>query len=84
MASDVSVDYAALEMSARESFARELPTLMAERPDEWVAYRGQERLGFATSKTELDQRLLAEGLDLDEFIVFCIEPQDDEYEMGMG
>jgi hypothetical protein len=84
MASDLSVDYGALEMAAREAFKRELPALMAQRPDEWVSYRGDQRLGFAKTKTELYQQHMAEGMDMDEFMVFCIEPQCEKYEMGMG
>ena len=63
MASDLSVDYGALEMAARDAF-EELPSLMAQRPDEWVAYRGDQRLGFRDDEDGTLPGLYGEGMDM--------------------
>ena len=68
----------ALGQQALQAFERELPGLWAERPGQWVAYQGEKRLGFATHKHELYQQCLQQGFALDEFVVFCIEPQETE------
>jgi len=66
----------ALAQQALQAFERALPVLWAERPGQWVAYRGDKQLGFAPHKHELYQQCLNQGLVLDEFVVFCIEPQE--------
>ena len=68
---------------AFRAFERELPQLWEERPGQWVAYRGEERLGFATQKHELYQRCFEQGLTLDEFFIFCIEPFEDVVYFGV-
>jgi hypothetical protein len=68
----------ALGQQALQTFERDLRGLWAERPRQWVAYRGEKRLGFALHKHELYQQCLQQGLALDEFVVFCIEPQETE------
>jgi hypothetical protein len=68
---------------AFRAFERELPQLWEERPGQWVAYRGEERLGFATQKHELYQRCFEQGLVLDEFFIFCIEPFEDVVYFGV-
>jgi hypothetical protein len=83
MASDLSVDYAALQRLSWETYQRELPTLLEERPGEWVAYRGDQRLGFGTTKTKLYQHWFSQGMTIDELFIACIEPYVGEYEMGV-
>lgn len=61
---------------SQAAFRRDLPQLLKERPWQWVAYHGQERIGFAKSNTELYQRCLARGLDWDQFVVRSIEPEE--------
>ena len=68
----------ALGQQAAEACDRDLPGLWTERPGQWVAYRGERQLGFASHKHELYQRCLESGLALDEFVVFCVEPQETE------
>ncbi len=68
---------------AFRAFERELPQLWEERPGQWVAYRGEERLGFATQKHELYQRCFEQGLAADEFFIFCIEPFEDVVYFGV-
>jgi len=83
MASDVSVDYAALQQLSLATFERELPALLIERPGEWVAYRGDQRLGIARTRTELHRQCVGHGMHVDEFLICCIEPYEDEYWMGV-
>ena len=67
-----------LHRQALEAFERDLPVLWTERPGQWIAYRGDQRLGFAAQKYEIYQECLKRGLPLEEFVVFCIEPQETE------
>jgi hypothetical protein len=71
-----------LRQQALRAFTRDLPQLWAERPGQFVAYRGERLLGFAHQKHELYQQCLQGGLKQDEFVVFCIVPQETEIVLG--
>ena len=71
-----------LHQQALDAFQRDLPSLWAERPGQWIAYRGDRQLGFAPRKHELYQQCLQEGLGREEFVIFCIEPQETEITLG--
>ena len=71
-----------LKQQALQAFERDLAQLWAERPEQWVAYRGEEQLGFAPHKHELYQQCFARGLQEDEFVIFCIEAQETEMRLG--
>jgi hypothetical protein len=71
-----------LGQQALQAFLRDLPDLYRERPGEWVAYRGAERLGFGKEQHLLYQDCLNRGFQLDEFVVFCIEPWETEIVIG--
>lgn len=71
-----------LRQQAWEAFQRDLPRLYAERPEQWVAYRGTEVVGFGAEKLTLHQDCASRGLRAEEVILFCIEPQYDEIEFG--
>lgn len=60
------------------AFLQELPRLWTERPGQWVAYQGDKQLCFAPHKHELYQQCFQRGLRGEEFVVFCIEPQESE------
>src|SRR5262245_34785704 len=60
---------------AQETFAADLPQLLLERPGQWVAYRGADRVGFATTGQELYLQCATRGYDPDEYVVRCIEPE---------
>jgi hypothetical protein len=70
------------QRQALEAFQQDLPRLWSERPGQWVAYQGSRQLGFAAQKHELYQCCFQAGLQLDEFVVFCIEPQETELFLG--
>jgi len=42
-----------LGQQALRAFERDLPRLWAERPGQWVAYKGEHLLGFAAQQHEL-------------------------------
>lgn len=67
-----------LNQTALQTFLRDLPALYRERPGEWVAYRGDEPLGFGREQHLLYRDCLARGLAPEEFVVFCIEPTETE------
>ena len=71
-----------MQQQALDAFTRDLPVLWTERPGEWVAYQGDRRLGFAAHKHELYQQCFQKGLRREEFVVFCIEPQETEITLG--
>jgi hypothetical protein len=52
------------------AFYRELPEILKERRGVWVAYHGDERIGFAQSAQELYDRCEQRGLKHGEFVVF--------------
>jgi hypothetical protein len=73
-----------LKQQALRGFERDLPRLWAERPRQWVAYQGERQLGLAAKKHELYQECYKRGLQVDEFVIFCIEPQETEMVLGPG
>ena len=62
---------------SQAAFHRDLPELlkMKGRFRQWVAYQGDQRIGFAKTKTELYQACLRRGLRRGEFVVRSIEPE---------
>jgi hypothetical protein len=71
-----------LKQQALQAFLRELPQLYAQRPGQWVAYQGDRQVGFAAYKHTLYQQCFDLGLAREEFVVFCIEPQETEMTLG--
>jgi len=61
---------------ALRTFWRDLPKLLETRSRQWVAYHGEQCLGFANSRTELWQECLERGLHPGEFLIQSIEPED--------
>jgi hypothetical protein len=60
---------------ALEMHRRDLPELIKRHADEWVAYRGAERLEFGRSKRAIYYKYLDRGLSLDELVVLGVEPE---------
>ena len=71
-----------LGQQALRAFERDLPRLWAERPGQWVAYRGEQMLGFHVQQHELYHQCFALGLTGEEFVAFCIEPLETEIWLG--
>ena len=69
-----------------ETFRRDLPRLLESHGGKWVAYRGEQRLGFGKTQTELYEQGFAHGLKADEFLVCSIEPEipDEEITWSYG
>ena len=70
------------KQQALQTFLHDLPQLWAKYPGKWVAYQGDQRIGLATQKHELYQECYQRGLQNDEFVIFCIEPQETEITLG--
>ena len=60
---------------SQAAFRRELPELMKTHSREWVAYHGDQRIGFARTQFELYDLCFRRGLHDDEFVVRSIEPE---------
>jgi hypothetical protein len=71
-------------LRAEDAFRRDLPQLLEERPGQWVAYHGHQRIGFAATKPQLYQECLNRGLPPDEFHILCIEPEMGDLMFGPG
>lgn len=70
------------KQQALKAFQRDLPQLVLQRPGQWVAYQGDHLLGFAEQKHLLYQQCFERGLQQEEFVIFCIEPQETEMTLG--
>jgi hypothetical protein len=71
-----------LKQQALRAFLRDLPHLHAQRPGQWVAYQGDRQIGFAGQKHTLYQQCFDRGLQGEEFVIFCIEPQETKITLG--
>src|SRR5436190_9140927 len=67
---------------SQEAFRRDLPRLLRSRKRyrQWVAYHGDEQIGFAATNTKLYHECYRRGLKDGEFFVRCVLPEmsDDE------
>lgn len=64
----------ALIEQAWEAFQREAPLLIPGHAGEWVAYHGEQRVGFARTRAEAWQACLDQGLPEGEFWVLNVQP----------
>ena len=71
-----------LKTQSLRAFRRDLPQLWIERPGQFVAYQGEQQLGFDCHKHRLYQQCYERGLLQDEFVIFCIEPEETEMTLG--
>lgn len=60
---------------SQAAFRRDLPDLMKTHFRHWVAYHGDERVGFGRTQFELYDLCRFRGLHEDEFVVRSIEPE---------
>jgi hypothetical protein len=72
----------AIIQQAHAAFRHALPRLWQERPGLWVAFHGEQQIGFAATKKALYEECLGRGLRRGEFLVRCIEPEIDEIHLG--
>jgi hypothetical protein len=59
---------------AEAAFLRDLPSLLNEYSNQWVAYHGDRRLGIGPAKAELYQDCLQRGFSPEELVVWNIQP----------
>ena len=73
----VEYDFTIAPMIAKSqaAFRRDLPRLLGDRYGQWVAYHGDERIGFGRSQFELYDECIRRGLRDDEFVVRVVAPE---------
>ena len=54
---------------SQAAFYRDLPGLLHEHCGEWVAYHGEERVGFAPTRVQLYEECFRRGFQEDEFYI---------------
>lgn len=59
---------------SQQAFRRDLPQLLKDHSRQWVAYHGDDRIGFGLSKRQLYQECLRRGLKPGAFAVRSVEP----------
>ena len=59
-----------------------MPQLYAQRPGQWVAYRGDRQIGFSDQQHLLYKQCFDQGLQREAFVIFCIEPQETDVWLG--
>ena len=64
-----------LVAQSQAAFRRDLPELLKKRHAQWVAYHGDECIGFGRSQIELYQQCVRRGLKDDDFVVWGITPE---------
>lgn len=68
-----------------DAFRRDLPEMLKKHRGKWVAYHGDERIGFGKTQTGLYQKCFRRALTQDDFIVgFVFEgafDPDEEFEV---
>ena len=55
------------------AFYRDLPELLKSHSRQWVAYLGDQRIGFGRTGTELYRECLRRGLNPEEFVVLFVD-----------
>lgn len=56
-----------------DAFRRDLPDMLVTHCGKWVAYHGDERIGFGNSQTELYNKCFGLGLTRDDFVVCGVD-----------
>ena len=67
-------DPPAMIVKSIAAFRRDLHELLRTQRGRWVAYHGDQRIGFGRRQTPLYQECLRQGLTPDEFVVTLVEP----------
>jgi hypothetical protein len=70
-----AVDKPALGPLALATFRRDLPRLLEERPGQWVAYYGDQLVGFAKTQLELILECERRGYRGRDYVVAPVEPE---------
>jgi hypothetical protein len=60
---------------SQQAFRRDLPQLLDKRHGWWVAYHGDERIGFGRSQLELYDECIRRSLRDDEFVIRVVAPE---------
>jgi hypothetical protein len=81
-AGDEEVVIPAVIVTGQKAFARDLVSLLPTHSGQWVAYRGNERLGFDKDPDVLLRRCLDQGMPEEEIVVRCVEEGADSIVFG--
>jgi hypothetical protein len=68
-------EIAPLVARSQAAFRRDLPELLKTHYRQWVAYHGENRIGFGRTQFELYDECYRRGLHDDQFVVRSIEPE---------
>jgi len=68
----LEIDVRPMIARSEEAFYRDLSSLLRAHEGQWVAYHGDERIGFGSTQTELYRHCQKIGLGSGEFIVLQI------------
>ncbi|HKI33203.1 MAG TPA: DUF5678 domain-containing protein [Gemmataceae bacterium] len=68
-------DKPSLGALALATYRRDLARLLEERPGQWVAYHGDQLVGFAKTQRELVEECIRRGYRGRDYLVDCIEPE---------
>ena len=71
-----------------DAFRRDLPDLLSSHAGQWVAYSGDEQVGFARTRRKVCAKCFRRGLTRNDFIAVLVEPgalqPDEEIEVTHG
>jgi hypothetical protein len=70
-----AADKPSLGLLAVATYRRDLPRLLEERPGQWVAYHGDQLVGFDKDQLPLVLECNRRGYRGEDYIVRCIEPE---------
>jgi hypothetical protein len=77
----VEFDQMVARLRGIQSFRAELPAMLRDHRGQWVAFRGEQCLGFAATKSELRQRHAASPA-ASEILIKCVEPESADSSIG--
>jgi hypothetical protein len=74
----VTREVAPMTARSQAAFRRDLAGLLPKHSGQWVAYHGDEQIGFGKSQTELYQVCFARGLKRGDFFVGWVDVEADD------
>lgn len=69
----------AIILEAQAAFFADLPEMLRDHYDEWVAYHGKHRIGYAKDSWALEEECVRQGYDENELLIYrvCPYPETD-------
>ena len=69
---------------SQQAYYHDLPELLKDRLGWWVAYHGDQRVGFARKEIDLYEECFRRGLTDEQFVVRCVMPGEPDEEVELG